>query len=122
MTQSTDKIQGKLVRLGKMPKSGKLWHKSNELVALKANYYQDRWELSIAGKKIGTVSKVPAWLAVETFEGNPSHIYQCDPYGYCPTKAEAIGRLFAGWLVETKIVAPDIWKSIPKETGLPDYI
>ena len=79
-----------------------------ELVSLKANYDRTRWELSIADKKIGTVEKVPSWLTDETFEGNPSHVYECYPYGHCVTQIEAIGRLFAGWLVEQKIAAPEI--------------
>jgi hypothetical protein len=92
-----------------------------ELVTLKANYWNDKWELSIADKKIGTVEKVPSWLTMETFEGNPTHVYDCYPYGLCVTQAEAIGRLFVGWLVEQKIAAPEIWTVERKTTGF-DYM
>jgi hypothetical protein len=97
------------------------WLDTVQLVSLKANYCNEKWELSIADKKIGTVEKVPAWLFDEVLEGNPTHVYDCYPYGQCATQAEAIGRLFAGWLVETKIAAPEIWTMERKETGL-DYI
>jgi hypothetical protein len=97
------------------------WLDTVQLVALKANYDATRWELSIAGKKIGTVEKIPSWLIDETFEGNPAHIYDCYPYGHCATQAEAIGRLFAGWLVQTKIAAPEIWTVEMRATGL-DYM
>lgn len=97
------------------------WLDTVEFVSLKANYDRTRWELSIADKKIGTVEKVPSWLTDEIFEGNPTHVYDCYPYGQCVTQAEAIGRLFAGWLVETKIAAPEIWTVELRETGL-DYI
>jgi hypothetical protein len=93
-----------------------------ELVGLKANHDRTRWELSIADKKIGTVEKVPAWLFDETFEGNPTHVYDCYPYGQCATQAEAIGRLFAGWLVQAKIAAPEIWTMERKEATGFDYI
>jgi hypothetical protein len=96
------------------------WLDTFQLVALKANYDRTRWELSIADKKIGTVEKVPSWLFDETFEGNPTHVYDCYPYGQCATQAEAIGRLFAGWLVQTKIAAPEIWTMERKQTGF-DY-
>lgn len=91
------------------------------LVTLKPNHWGDKWELSIANKKIGTVEKVPSWLTDETFEGNPSHVYECHPYGLCITQAEAIGRLFAGWLVELKIAEPEIWTAELTGTGL-DYM
>jgi hypothetical protein len=97
------------------------WLDTVQLVRLKANYDRTRWTLSIADKKIGTVEKVPAWLSEETFEGNPSHIYECSPYGYCPTQAEAIGRLFAGWLVEQQIADPKIWAMEPRGLGF-DYM
>ena len=98
--------------------------RSNDLplVTLKPNHWGDQWELSITGKKIGTVHRVPVWICDETFEGNPSHVYECHPYGYCATKAEAIGRLFTGWLVATEIADPDVWTAEPRETGLPNYI
>jgi hypothetical protein len=98
------------------------WLDTVELVSLRANYDSSRWELSIADKKIGTVEKVPSWICDRTFEGNPSHVYECHPYGHCATKAEAIGRLFTGWLVATEIADPDVWKAEPVETGLPDYM
>jgi hypothetical protein len=97
------------------------WLDTVQLVALKPNYDRTRWELSIADKKLGAVEKVPSWLFDETFEGNPTHVYQCHPYGQCATQAEAIGRLFAGWLVEQKIAEPEIWTVEPRETGL-NYI
>ncbi len=97
------------------------WLDTVELVSLKANHWGDGWELSVADKKLGIVHRVPAWISDETFEGNPTHVYECYPYGYCATQAEAIGRLFAGWLVETKIAAPEIWTMERKETGF-DYI
>lgn len=55
------------------------WLDTVQLVSLKANYDNSRWELSIAGEKVGSVEKVPAWLSDETFEGNPTHIYECSP-------------------------------------------
>jgi hypothetical protein len=122
MTQAAGKIQGKVVRLSKMPKVGNLWRKNDKLVVLKENYYEDKWDVSIAGEKIGAVEEVPAWIADENFEGNPRYIYQCHPYGFCSTKAEAIGRLFAGWLVEQEIVNPDIWTMKIKPADLPDYM
>ncbi|PSB41468.1 hypothetical protein [Chamaesiphon polymorphus] len=92
-----------------------------QLVSLKANYDRTRWELSIAGKQLGAVEKVPSWLFDETFEGNPTHVYDCHPYGQCTTQAEAIGRLFVGWLVEQKIAEPEVWTMEPRGLGF-DYI
>jgi hypothetical protein len=79
------------------------------------------WELSIADKKLGTVHRVPSWICDDVFESDPPYVFECHPYGYCATKAEAIGRLFTGWLVATEIADPDVWQAEPKETGLPDY-
>jgi hypothetical protein len=98
------------------------WLDTVQLVTLKANRWNDEWDLSITDKKIGTVHRVPSWICDETFEGNPSHVFECHPYGYCATKGEAIGRLFTGWLVATEIADPDVWLGEPRETGLPDYI
>jgi hypothetical protein len=90
-------------------------------VALKANYDRTRWELSIADLSIGSVEKVPAWLSDESFEGNPAHIYDCYPYGHCLTQAEAIGRLFVGWLVEQKIATPEVYTADLSGSGF-EYI
>jgi hypothetical protein len=92
------------------------------LLTLKVNHWGDEWELSISSQKLGTVHRVPSWVCDETFEGNPSHVFECHPYGHCVTKAEAIGRLFTGWLVATEIANPDVWKAAPIETGLPEYM
>ncbi len=97
------------------------WLDTVQLVALKANYDNSRWELSIAGIKIGTVSKSPSFLFDEMFEGNPIDVFECYPYGVCVTRAEAIGRLFAGWLVEQKISEPEIWQAEPRYIGK-DYM
>jgi hypothetical protein len=92
------------------------------LVTLKVNHWGDKWELSIADKQLGTVHRVPSWICDDVFESDPPYVFECHPYGYCATKAEAIGRLFTGWLVATEIADPDVWQAEPKETGLPDYI
>ena len=98
------------------------WLDTVQLVALKANYDGTKWELLIGGKFVGRVEKAPSWLFDETFEGNPSHVFDCHPYGQCVTQAEAFGRLFAGWLVDQKIADPEIWTMESRGTGLPDYI
>jgi hypothetical protein len=92
-----------------------------ELVALKTNYDRTRWTLSIADNQIGTIEQIPSWLVDDTFEGNSAHIYQCHPYGHYATQAEAIGRLFVGWLVEQKIAEPEVWTMEPRGLGF-DYI
>ena len=120
MTHSLDRSPDRAPILSIVPTLD--WLDTVEFVSFKANYDNSRWELSIADKQLGTVHRVPSWLSDETFEGNPSHVYECHPYGYCATKAEAIGRLFTGWLVETKIADPDVWLGEPRETGLPHYI
>jgi hypothetical protein len=84
------------------------------LVVLKADRDNTNWELSIAGTKIGTVTKSPSFLFDETFEGNPADVFDCYPYGVCVTRAEAIGRLFAGWLVDQKIAESEIWQAEPR--------
>jgi hypothetical protein len=84
------------------------------LVVLKADCDNTNWELSIAGTKIGTVTKSPSFLFDETFEGNPIDVFECYPYGVCVTRAEAIGRLFAGWLVDQKIAESEIWQAEPR--------
>jgi hypothetical protein len=97
------------------------WLDTVQLVSLKANYDRTRWTLSIADNQIGTIEQIPSWLVDDTFEGNPAHIYQCHPYGHYATQAEAIGRLFVGWLVEQKIAEPEVWTMEPRGLGF-DYI
>ena len=120
MTYSLDRCPDVAVGSSVLPMLD--WLDTVQLVALKPNYDETKWELSIAGKFVGRVEKAPSWLFDETFEGNPSHVFECHPYGHCATKAEAIGRLFAGWLVALKIADPDVWLGEPKETDFPDYI
>jgi hypothetical protein len=97
------------------------WLDTVQLVALKPNYDRTRWTLSIADKQIGVVEQIPAWLIDETFDGNPIHVYECHPYGHYATQAEAIGRLFVGWLVEQKIASPGVFTADLRGSGF-DYI
>lgn len=120
MTHSLDRSPERAPILSIVPTLD--WLDTVQLVALKPNYDGTKWELSIAGKFIGRVEKAPSWLFDETFEGNPSHVFECHPYGVYLTQAEAIGRLFVGWLVATKIADPDVWLGEPKGTDFPDYI
>jgi hypothetical protein len=105
------------------------WLDTVQLVSLKANYERTRWTLSftqcplcgIADNQIGTIEQIPSWLVDDTFEGNPAHIYQCHPYGHYATQAEAIGRLFVGWLVEQKIATPEVYTADLSGSGF-EYI
>jgi hypothetical protein len=119
MTHSLDRRPDRAPILSIVPTLD--WLDTVQLVTLKPNHWGDKWDLSITDKQIGTVHRVPSWICDETFEGNPSHVFECHPYGYCATKAEAIGRLFTGWLVATEIADPDVWLGEPKETDFPDY-
>jgi hypothetical protein len=119
MTHSIDRSPERLIALSIVPPVSQ--PDLVPLVALKANYDESKWELSIAGKFIGRVEKSPSWLFDEVFEGNPYDVFECHPYGVCATRAEAIGRLFAGWLVDQKIADPHIFQAEPSYTGI-DYM
>jgi hypothetical protein len=86
MTYSLDRCPDVAVGSSVLPMLD--WLDTVQLVTLKVNYDGTEWELSVLDKKIGTVHRVPSWICDENFEGNPSHVFECHPYGHCGGNAE----------------------------------